>query len=138
LGGAEPIVKPTFGSVYCLIGLPNKIADYRQRRKTQMKRLVNRFGKLITASFILMAIGIIVFVLSLPLYMYADIDTDVIGFIIFTLGLALLIIGIIRRNKLGGWKLAGMIILAGLLLWPMVSLIFSLIYYLATGQAPGD
>jgi small-conductance mechanosensitive channel len=103
-----------------------------------MNRLVNRFGRLITASFIVMVIGIIVFVLSLPLYMYADIDTDVIGFIIFTIGVALLIIGIIRRNKLGGWKLAGMIILAGLLLWPAVLLIASLIYYLATGRAIGD
>ena len=63
-----------------------------------MKRLVVRFGKLITASFIVMAIGIVVFLLVIPLYAYFDIDTDIIGLIIFTTGLAICLLGIIRRK----------------------------------------
>ena len=103
-----------------------------------MKRLAGRFGKLITASFVVMAIGIIVFVLSLPLYMYAGIDADVIGFLIFTTGLAILFIGIIRKYKPSEWKLAGLVILAGMLLLPLVPLAVSLVYYVATGRALGE
>ena len=103
-----------------------------------MKGLVKRFGKLITASFIVIAIGVIVFIISLPLYIYAGIDTDIFGFIIFSIGLAVLVIGVIRRYKPGGWKLAGMILLAGMLLLPLVSLAVSFVYYLMAGRALGD
>ena len=65
-----------------------------------MRRLVERFGKLIATSFVVMALGIIIFLLVIPLYAYFGIDTDIIGLIIFTIGLAICIIGIIRRKKL--------------------------------------
>jgi hypothetical protein len=103
-----------------------------------MKRLVGRFGKLITASFFVMVTGIVVLLLSIPLYMYFEIDTDVIGFLIFTVGLALCLIGIIRRKKLHGWKLVLLTILAAGLLLPIVPLIVSLIYYLITGKELGS
>jgi len=103
-----------------------------------MNRLVQRFGKLITASFFVMAIGIVVFLLSLPLYIYFGIDTDIIGFLIFTTGLAICIIGLIRRKKLHGWKLIVLTILAAVLLLPVLSLIVSLIYYLITGKELGS
>ena len=65
-----------------------------------MKRLVNRFGKLITASFILMAVGVVTFLLVFPLYGYFGIDTDLLGLFIFVIGLVLCAIGfIIRRFK---------------------------------------
>ena len=103
-----------------------------------MKRLVERFGKLITASFAVMVIGIVVFLLTIPLYANFGIDTDIIGLIVFTIGLAICIIGIIRRKKLHGWKLAVLAILAAVLLLPMLSLIVSLIYYLITGKPLGS
>ena len=97
-----------------------------------------RFGKLITASFFVMGIGIIAFLLTPILYGLWGIDTDLIGLIILTTGLAICIIGIIRRKKSHGWKLAILIIVAAVLLLPVLSLIASLIYYLITGKPLGS
>ena len=69
-----------------------------------MKKLTAKFGKLITASFFVMGIGIILFLLVIPLYAYFEIDTDIIGLVVFTVGLAMLLIGLIRRKNLKGWK----------------------------------
>jgi hypothetical protein len=103
-----------------------------------MNRLVERFGKLTTASFVIMAIGIVVFLLTIPLYANFGIDTDIIGLIIFTIGLAIFIIGIIRRKKLHGWKLIVLGILTAVLLLPTLSFIITLIYYLITGKELGS
>jgi hypothetical protein len=103
-----------------------------------MKKMINRFGKLITASFFIIGIGIIVFILSYPLYIYYDIDTDILGFSIVLIGLVILIVGIIRRNKPGGVKLALLIALASILSIPILSLIVSLIYYFITGKELGS
>jgi hypothetical protein len=103
-----------------------------------MKRLVERFGKLTTASFFVMAIGIIVFLLTIPLYSNFGIDTDIIGLFIFTTGLAICIIGIILKNKLRGWKLIVLAILAAILLLPIPQLIISLIYYWISGKPLGN
>jgi len=107
-------------------------------RRVRMNRLVERFGKLTAASLIVMAIGIVLFVLTIPLYAKFGIDTDIIGLIIFTIGLAICVIGIIRRRKLHGWKLIVLEILAAILLLPTLSLIVSLIYYLITGKELGS
>ena len=64
-----------------------------------MKRLTARFGRLVTASFFVMAAGIFIFFISIPLYIKYGIDLDIIGFIIFTVGLAL---GIIPAGDFGG------------------------------------
>ena len=103
-----------------------------------MKRLVERFGKLITASFFVMAIGIVVFLLTIPLYANFGIDTDIFGLAIFTVGLAICIVGIIRRRKLHGWKLVVLAILTAVLLLPILSLIVTTIYYLITGKPLGS
>jgi len=103
-----------------------------------MNRLVERFGKLTTASFVIMAIGLVVFLLTIPLYANFGIDTDIIGLIIFTIGLAIFIIGIIRRKKLHGWKLIVLGILTAVLLLPTLSFIITLIYYLITGKELGS
>lgn len=100
--------------------------------------MINRFGKLVTASFFIMGIGIIVFILSFPLYIYYDIDTDIIGFSIVLIGLVIFIIGLIRRKKPRGVILALLIALASVLSLPILSLIASLIYYLITGKALGS
>jgi hypothetical protein len=104
----------------------------------RMNRLVERFGKLLTASFFVMAIGIVVFLIGFPLYIYFEIDTDVIGFLIFTVGLALCLIGIIQIKKVHGWKLGLLIVITACLLLPIVPLIVSLIYYLVIGKPLGD
>jgi hypothetical protein len=49
-----------------------------------------------------------------------------------------LIIGIIRRKKPSGVKLALLIALASILSLPILSLVVSLIYYLITGKALGN
>jgi hypothetical protein len=102
-----------------------------------MKKLVDRFGKLITASFFVMAIGIVLFLLTPVLYGNFGIDTDLIGLIILTTGLAICIIGIIGRKKYHGWKLVVLIILVVFLLLPLVPLIVSTVYYLITGKPLG-
>jgi hypothetical protein len=103
-----------------------------------MNRLIKRFGTLITASFIVMAIGIIVFLLTIPLYANFGIDTDIFGLIIFTIGLALCITGIIHRNKLRGWKLIVLSIIAAVLFLPALSAIVSLVYFLISGKELGS
>jgi hypothetical protein len=103
-----------------------------------MRKMINRFGKLITASFIVMGIGVIVFILSFPLYIYYNIDTDIVGFSIVLIGLVVFIIGIIRRKKPSGVKLALLIALASVLSIPILSGIASLIYYLITGKELGS
>ena len=103
-----------------------------------MKKMIKKFGKLITASFITIGTGIIVFILSLPLYIYYDIDTDIIGGAIILIGLVICITGVIRRKKPGGVKLVALVILASFLSLPILSLIASLIYYLITGKPLGD
>lgn len=102
-----------------------------------MKKLVERFGKLITASFIVMGIGIVLFLLTPVLYGVWGIDTDIIGLIILTTGLAILCLGIIRRKKLRGWKFAVLAILALVMCLPLLSLIITSVYYLVTGKPMG-
>ena len=103
-----------------------------------MRKIVNRFGKLITASFFVMGIGLIVFLLSFPLYIFYGIDTDVIGFLIVLIGLVIFIVGHIRRNKPSGVMLALFIALASILSLPILSLVASLIYYLIAGKELGS
>jgi hypothetical protein len=100
--------------------------------------MVKRFGKLITASFIVMGIGIITFLLVFPLYALFKIDTDVLGLIIVDLGLVLCIIGIINRKKFQGFKLALMVALASVLSLPVLMLIVTTVVYLLTGKPLGE
>lgn len=102
-----------------------------------MKKLVDRFGKLTVASFFVMAIGIVLFLLTPFFYGKWGIDTDLIGLIILTTGLAICIIGVIRRKKLHGWRLVVLSIIAGGLLLPWIPLIVTSIYFLITGKPVG-
>jgi hypothetical protein len=103
-----------------------------------MRKIINRFGKLITASFFIMGIGIIVFILSIPLNIFYNIDTDIFGFSIVLIGLVILIVGVIRRKKPSGVKLGLLIALASILSIPILSLVASLIYYFITGKELGS
>lgn len=93
-----------------------------------------RFGKLIIASFIVMAIGIILFLLTPLLYGNFGIDTDIIGLSILILGLAICIIGIIHRRKPHGWKLIFFSIIAAILCVPIIILIVTTIMFLITDE----
>ncbi|MBM3172661.1 MAG: hypothetical protein FJ022_02725 [Chloroflexi bacterium] len=102
-----------------------------------MSRIVRRFGKLITASFFVMGIGVLAFLLTPLLYGLWGIDSDLPGILILVIGLVIFIIGIIRRKQPHGWKLVLLAILSAVLCLPILSFIVSLIYYLITGKAIG-
>ncbi|MDD5126874.1 MAG: hypothetical protein PHR43_02060 [Dehalococcoidales bacterium] len=103
-----------------------------------IRKLIDRFGKLVTASFFVMAIGFIAFLLTPLLYGMWGIDSDLPGMVLVCIGLAICITGMIRRKKPHGWKLAIWVILAVVLLLPALQLIVSLIYYLMTGEPLGS
>ncbi len=103
-----------------------------------MKKLLERFGKLAVSAFFLMAIGVVVFLLTLPLYTYFGIDTDIIGLFIFTTGLSIFFISFIRRKNLRGFKLGVTLALAIVFSLPALSLIGSVFYFLLTGKGLGS
>jgi hypothetical protein len=84
-----------------------------------------------------MGFGILLFLLT-PLFLnYLNLDVDILGFTIFIIGLAICIIGIIRRKKLHGWKLIVLAIIAAILCLPILTLIVTTIIYLITGTPLG-
>ena len=103
-----------------------------------MKRVVNKFGKLITASFFVMGIGVIAFLLTPLLYGRWGIDSDLPGVLLVDIGLIIFVVGMIRRKQLHGLKLAGFAILAAVLSIPIFILIGTTIYYLITGRPAGS
>jgi len=63
-----------------------------------MKKLVGKFGKYNTATFIIMGIGLILFLLTPLLYTLWDFDSDIPGVLIFLIGLIMWIVGRIVRK----------------------------------------
>ena len=68
-----------------------------------MKRLVRKFGRYNVATFVIMGVGLILFLLT-PLLLYLwDFDSDVPGALIFLIGLTMWIVGLlvskIKSNK---------------------------------------
>ena len=97
---------------------------------------MRKFGKLTMVSFVIMGIGLVTF-LSTPIWLQFGIDVDIPGFFTLIAGVAIYIIGLIRRKKLSRIKLVALVILASLLSIPMLFLIASLIYYFITGEELG-
>ena len=68
-----------------------------------MKRLVSKFGRYNVAAFIIMGVGLILFLLTPLLYTLWDFDSDIPGLLIFLIGLVMWIVGRIikkvRTNK---------------------------------------
>jgi hypothetical protein len=85
-----------------------------------------------------MGFGILLFLLTPLLYGLWQIDSDLPGLLIVDIGLVILIIGIIRRNKLRGFKLAVMVVLASVLSIPVLMAVVTTVYYLVTGKPMGD
>ena len=69
-----------------------------------MKKIVRKFGKYNTATFIIMGVGLITFLLTPLLIWLFGIDSDIIGFFIFLIGLAMYMLRLIIRRVLRGAK----------------------------------
>ena len=63
-----------------------------------MKRLVRKFGKYNVVTFIIMAVGLILFLITPLLLWLFDLDTDIFGFLIFLIGLVMWVVGFIVRK----------------------------------------
>jgi len=63
-----------------------------------MKRLVRKFGKYNIATFIIMGVGVILFLLTPLLLWLFDFDSDILGVLIFLIGLVVWIVGLIVRR----------------------------------------
>ena len=92
-----------------------------------MKKMVKRFGKLITASFIVIGVGLITF-LSTPIWLQFDVDTDIPGFFIILIGLDIFSIGLIRRKNLGRVKLVALITLCSVLSIAILTFVVGFIF----------
>ena len=103
-----------------------------------MKKMIKKFGKLITASFIIMGIGIVSFPLVIPMYGLFGIDTDWFSFLIFLIGLVICIVGIINRKNLRVKLGVALVILVSVLGILILSLTVGLIYVLIRGKPPGN
>ena len=103
-----------------------------------MKKLVDKYGKLITASFFIMGIGLLTFFLVIPLYGLFKIDTDIIGLLILDIGVVLFIVGIILRKKMRGLKLTAFAILAFILSLPVLFTVISTVFWAVTGKPLGE
>ena len=62
-----------------------------------MKKLFNRFGKYNVTAFIIMAVGIILWLLTPLLLWLFNFDSDIIGLLVFIIGLLMFIIGLFAR-----------------------------------------
>jgi phosphoglycerol transferase MdoB-like AlkP superfamily enzyme len=62
-----------------------------------MKKLVRKFGKYNVATFIIMGVGLIIFALTPLLLWLFEIDSDIVGFLIFLIGLVMWVVGLIVR-----------------------------------------
>jgi hypothetical protein len=60
-----------------------------------MDRLVRKFGKYNVTTFTIMTIGIILFLLTPLLLWLFDFDSDILGFLIFLVGLVMWVVGFI-------------------------------------------
>ncbi len=98
---------------------------------------INRFGKLIVASFFLMGIGLIAFLLTPLLYGLWGIDSDLPGVLVVILGLVLFLVGLILRKPTRTRRII-YIVLASILSLPILSAIVTTIIYLITGRPLGE
>jgi hypothetical protein len=63
-----------------------------------MKRPVSKFGKYNVATFCIMVLGLIIFLLTPLLLWLFDLDSDIVGFLIFLVGLVMWLVGLIVRK----------------------------------------
>ena len=103
------------------------IKESEKQTPVPKKKMIKKFGKLITASFIIMGVGLVTF-LSTPIWLQFGIDTDIFGFFIILIGLDIFSIGLIRRKNLGRFKLVALIILVSILSIAILSFVVAIIF----------
>jgi hypothetical protein len=98
---------------------------------------VNKFGKLIVASFFLMGIGLLLFLFT-PLFLWLwDMDTDIVGMLVVIVGVILFIVGWIINRKPRKVTKIFLIVIASLLSIPLLMFIVTTVIYLITGEPLG-
>ncbi len=63
-----------------------------------MKKLVGKFGKYNVAAFVIMGVGLILFLLTPLLIWLFDFDSDILGALIFLIGLLMWVVRFIIRK----------------------------------------
>ena len=63
-----------------------------------MKKLIEKFGKYNVATFVIMGVGLILFLLTPLLYGLWTFDSDIPGLLIFLIGLIMWIVELIVRK----------------------------------------
>jgi hypothetical protein len=66
-----------------------------------MKKLVGKFGKYYVAAFTIMGVGLIIFLVTPLLLWLFDMDSDIVGFLIFLVGLVMYVVRLIVRKFRG-------------------------------------
>jgi hypothetical protein len=70
----------------------------RRDEEAEMNRLVRKLGTYNIVALVIMALGVILFVLGPPLYQAYRFDTDILGLPIFVIGLLILVVGLVVRR----------------------------------------
>lgn len=68
------------------------------RRGGRLKKLVGKFGKYNVAAFVIMGVGLILFLLTPLLIWLFDFDSDILGALIFLIGLLMWVVRFIIRK----------------------------------------
>jgi hypothetical protein len=102
-----------------------------------MNRMIKKFGKLITASFIIMGVGIVTLPLVIPMYTLFDIDTDWFSVFIFLAGAITCIVGLIRRKSFNRILLVALLVLVSIMCMPILFGVVAMICYFITGKELG-
>ncbi len=70
-----------------------------------MKRLVGKFGKYNISAFIIMSVGLILFLITPLLIWLFNLDSDILGVLIFLIGLVMWAVGyivkMVRSKRVG-------------------------------------
>jgi predicted membrane channel-forming protein YqfA (hemolysin III family) len=66
-----------------------------------MNRLVRKFGKYDVATFIIMGVGVILFLFTPLLLWLLDFDSDILGLLVFLIGLVTWVAGFVIRKVRG-------------------------------------
>ena len=92
--------------------------------------MIKEFRKLKMASFIVMGVGLVTF-LSAPIWLQFGIDTDILGFFVFLIGLLIYIIynlKLIYSKNLGRLQLLARITLVSVLSFVILMFVVGLIF----------
>jgi hypothetical protein len=98
-----------------------------------MNRLVRKFGKYNVATFIIMGVGVIFFLLA-PTGWGVGFDSDVLGLFIFVIGLLMLIVGLIVRRVRSNF-LKGIVV--GIIAAVVICFIIGVVVYI-TSETPAS